>query len=151
MYPVYAITPRPKDIPSVTLCSTSHPHHRSKKEMTANHILLLPINDLHNEYYPILDNLDIPTPILILINSYRPHHRRYHARNPSSFICCGTYFCRSYSGSFLCCSTLGIPKPNSTTYCPTVFSRTIPICRTDLARTSVVSSRATIFFPGSRV
>jgi hypothetical protein len=103
--------------------------------MTANHILLLPINDLHNEYYPILNNLDIPTSILILINSYRPHYRRYYARNPSSFISCATYFCRSYPSSFLCCSTLCIPKPNSTTYRPTVFSGTFPICRTDLAGT----------------
>ena len=81
--------------------------------------------------------MDIPTPffILIIINSYRTHHRRFHARYPSSFISCGTYFCRSYPSSFLCGRTLCIPEPNSTTFGPTVFAGTFPICRTDLAGT----------------
>lgn len=76
--------------------------------MAANHILLLPIYDLHNEYHLIPNDLDIPTFISILINSYRPLHRRYHAGNPS-FISCGTYFCRTYPSSFLCGTALGIP------------------------------------------
>jgi hypothetical protein len=81
--------------------------------MTANHILLLPINDPHNhnEHHLILNDLDIPTPIFILINSYRPHFRRYYARNPS-FISCGTYFCRSYPGSILCSTIVRSPESN---------------------------------------